>query len=147
MLNTLAGNPGSHAKNKRVGRGLGSGHGRTACKGYKGQQSRSGGGVHPRFEGGQTPLHRRLPKRGFVNIFRKSTAVVNLSDLARVPVEAKEVTPELMAEWGLVHAGIGVKVLGDGKLERALTVKAHAFSRTAKEAIEKAGGKVEVITA
>lgn len=146
MLDRLSGNPGSHRKVKRVGRGLGSGHGRTAARGYKGQQSRSGGGTHPRFEGGQTPLHRRIPKRGFTNIFRREFAVVNLSDLARVPAEVRDITPDLLLEMGMIRKmRSGLKVLGDGTLSRALRVRAHSFSKSAREGIEKAGGQVEVI--
>jgi large subunit ribosomal protein L15 len=136
---------GSRKTRNRVGRGTGSGNGKTAGKGHKGQNARSGGGVRPGFEGGQTPLFRRLPKRGFKNINRKDYAIVNLETLNRFE-EGTEVTPELLLETGVVsNAKAGVKILGNGQLEKKLTVKANKFSATAKEAIESAGGTVEVI--
>lgn len=136
---------GSRQERKRKGRGIGSGNGKTAGKGHKGQNARSGGGVRPGFEGGQTPLMRRLPKRGFTNINRKEYAVVNLDALNRFE-DGTEVTPELMIETGLVKKELaGIKVLAKGSLEKKLTVKAHKFSSAAEEAIKAAGGQTEVI--
>jgi large subunit ribosomal protein L15 len=136
---------GSRKERKRLGRGIGSGQGKTAGKGHKGQNARSGGGVRLGFEGGQTPLFRRLPKRGFTNINRKEYAIVNL-DALNVFEDGTEVTPELLIETGLVKKELaGVKVLAKGSLDKKLTVKAHKFSSTAKEAIEAAGGQTEVI--
>ncbi|AAP07231.1 TPA: 50S ribosomal protein L15 [Bacillus thuringiensis] len=136
---------GSRKVRNRVGRGIGSGNGKTAGKGHKGQNARSGGGVRLGFEGGQTPLFRRLPKRGFTNINRKEFAIVNLSTLNRFE-DGTEVTPELLLETGVISKlNDGVKVLASGAVEKKLTVKAHKFSSSAKEAIEAAGGSVEVI--
>ena len=136
---------GSRQERKRKGRGIGSGNGKTAGKGHKGQNARSGGGVRLGFEGGQTPLFRRLPKRGFTNINRKEFAIVNLDALNRFE-DGIEVTPELLIESGVVkNEKAGIKVLAKGKLEKKLTVKAHKFSSAAKEAIEAVGGKIEVI--
>ncbi|KYD20702.1 MAG: 50S ribosomal protein L15 [Caldibacillus debilis] len=136
---------GSRKERKRVGRGIGSGTGKTSGRGQKGQNARSGGGVRPGFEGGQTPLFRRLPKRGFTNIHRKEYAIVNLSTLNRFE-DGTEVTPELLVETGVVKKEkAGIKILAKGSLEKKLTVKAHKFSSAAKEAIEAAGGKIEVI--
>jgi large subunit ribosomal protein L15 len=136
---------GSRKDRKRLGRGIGSGQGKTAGKGHKGQNARSGGGVRLGFEGGQTPLYRRLPKRGFTNFARKEYAVVNLDALNRF-AEGTEVTPELLIETGVVsNEKAGIKILAKGTLEKKLTVKAHKFSSAAKEAIEAAGGNTEVI--
>jgi large subunit ribosomal protein L15 len=136
---------GSRQERKRKGRGIGSGNGKTAGKGHKGQNARSGGGVRPGFEGGQTPLARRLPKRGFTNINRKEYAVVNLDALNQFE-DGTEVTPELLIETGLVKKELaGVKILANGNLEKKLTVKAHKFSSAAQEAIQAAGGQTEVI--
>lgn len=136
---------GSRKVRNRVGRGIGSGNGKTAGKGHKGQNARSGGGVRLGFEGGQTPLFRRLPKRGFTNINRKEFAIVNLTELNRFE-DGTEVTPELLLETGVISKlNDGVKVLASGAVEKKLTVKAHKFSSSAKEAIEAAGGTVEVI--
>ncbi len=136
---------GSRKERKRLGRGIGSGQGKTAGKGHKGQNARSGGGVRPGFEGGQTPLFRRLPKRGFTNINRKEYAVVNLDSL-NVFENGTEVTPELLIETGLVRKELaGVKILAKGSLDKKLTVKAHKFSSAAEEAIKAAGGQTEVI--
>ncbi|MBT2658690.1 50S ribosomal protein L15 [Bacillus sp. ISL-18] len=136
---------GSRQERKRLGRGIGSGQGKTAGKGHKGQNARSGGGVRLGFEGGQTPLFRRLPKRGFTNINRKEYAVVNLDALNRFE-EGTEVTPELLIETGVVsNEKAGIKILAKGNVEKKLTVKAHKFSSAAKEAIEAAGGTTEVI--
>ena len=136
---------GSRQERKRKGRGIGSGNGKTAGKGHKGQNARSGGGVRLGFEGGQTPLFRRLPKRGFTNINRKEYTVVNLSTL-NVFEDGTEVTPALLIEAGVVKKErAGIKILANGKLEKKLTVKAHKFSSAAKDAIEAAGGQTEVI--
>lgn len=132
-------------KRNRVGRGMSSGNGKTSGRGHKGQKARSGGGVRPGFEGGQMPLFQRLPKRGFTNIHRKEFTIVNLDTLNKFE-EGTEVTPELLLETGLVSKlKAGIKVLGNGTMEKKLTVKAHKFSASAKEAIEAAGGKIEVI--
>lgn len=130
---------------KRVGHGPGSGLGKTSGRGQKGQNARSGGGVRPGFEGGQTPLARRLPKRGFTNINRKEYAVVNVEDLNRFE-DGTVVTPALLKEVGLVRKELnGVKILGNGELTKKLNVTAAKFSKSAVEAIEKAGGKAEVL--
>ncbi|MFD2657866.1 MULTISPECIES: 50S ribosomal protein L15 [Gracilibacillus] len=137
----------SQAKKQRnrVGRGMSSGNGKTSGRGHKGQKARSGGGVRPGFEGGQMPLFQRLPKRGFTNINRKDFAIVNLETLNNFD-EGTEVTPELLLETGTISkVKSGVKILGNGKLEKKLTVKAHKFSASAKDAIEAAGGQTEVI--
>ena len=143
-LGELRPNPGSTHPTKRVGRGIGSGHGKTATRGHKGQYARNT--VRPGFEGGQTPLHRRLPRlRGFRNHFAKEFAIVNLSQLA-VFEASTVVTPELLVEKGLVReVKDGVKILGDGELDRALTVRAHKFSKSAQEKIAASGGAAEVI--
>ena len=145
-LNELKPNEKAFKTRKRVGRGPGSGLGKTSGKGHKGQNARSGGGVRPGFEGGQLPLFRRLPKRGFSNAkFKTVYAVINLSDLNKFENGAV-VTPEILKEMGILKNQLnGVKVLGNGKLEKKLTVKAHKFSNSAKESIEKMGGKAEVI--
>ncbi|AJD89470.1 50S ribosomal protein L15 [Jeotgalibacillus sp. JSM ZJ347] len=136
---------GSRRERNRVGRGIGSGNGKTSGKGHKGQNARSGGGVRPGFEGGQNPLARRLPKRGFTNIHRKEFAIVNLDTLNRFE-EGTEVTPELLIETGVVSKELaGIKILAKGNVEKKLTVKAHKFSSAAKEAIEAAGGTTEVV--
>jgi len=137
--------PGSRKSRKRVGRGDGSGHGKTACRGEKGQRSRSGGPKPPGFEGGQMPLMRRVPKRGFTNIFRKEYAEVNLRDLARVE-GVDVISPEVMFDQGVVKKlGAGIKVLAHGEITRAVTVQAHKFSKSAIQKIEAAGGKAEEI--
>ncbi len=136
---------GSRKKRNRVGRGMASGNGKTSGRGHNGQNSRSGGGVRLGFEGGQLPLFQRLPKRGFTNINRKEYAIVNLETLNRFE-EGTEVTPELLIETGIVsNEKSGIKILGNGTLEKKITVRAHKFSASAKEAIEKAGGQVEVV--
>ncbi|MFM1654480.1 50S ribosomal protein L15 [Brevibacillus sp. B_LB10_24] len=136
---------GSRHERKRIGRGIGSGNGKTAGKGHKGQNARSGGGVRPGFEGGQNPLFRRLPKRGFTNINRKEFAIVSLDALNRFE-EGTVVTPELLKETGVISAlRDGVKVLANGELNVKLTVKAHKFSGTAAEKIAQVGGTAEVI--
>lgn len=137
--------PGSRKKSKRIGRGPGSGHGKTSCKGHKGQKARSGGTKGAGFEGGQMPLHRRLPKRGFKNIFKKQYSIINLRILNGLSVPT--VTPQILLEGGLIKdIKDGLKILGGGELKKSLTVKAHAFSASAKEKIINAGGSVEVIT-
>lgn len=145
-LNELKYTDGSKFSAKRVGRGTSSGMGKTSGRGQKGQNSRSGGGVRLGFEGGQNPLFRRIPKRGFNNYnFRVRYAVINVSDLDRF-ADGAEITPELLEEMGLVKNQLdGIKVLGNGNLTKKLTVKASVFSKTAKEKIEKNGGKAEVI--
>ena len=136
---------GAKKSPKRVGRGTGSGLGRNAGKGEKGQWSRSGGGVRPGFEGGQMPLYRRLPKRGFTNIFAKEYATINV-DRLNIFEDGTIVTPELLLETRIVSKLYdGVKILGNGELERSLTVKATKFTKTAAEKIQAAGGKVEVV--
>lgn len=136
---------GANKSVKRVGRGIGSGHGKTSTRGHKGQKSRSGSGIRPGFEGGQMPLQRRLPKRGFTNIFKKEYAIVNIRDL-NVFDDGTEVTPELLIEQGLIkNVKDGVKILGDGELEKKLTVKAQKISKQAEEKVTARGGKVEVI--
>ncbi|MTK12942.1 MAG: 50S ribosomal protein L15 [Clostridiaceae bacterium] len=136
---------GARKAPKRVGRGTGSGLGRNAGKGEKGQKSRSGGGVRLGFEGGQMPLYRRLPKRGFTNIFAKEYAEINVERL-NIFEDGTEITPELLLEKGIVKkAKNGVKILGNGELQKKLTVKAAKFTKAAAEKIEAAGGKVEVI--
>jgi len=145
-LHELTPNAGAFQTKKRVGRGPGSGLGKTSGKGHKGQNARSGGGVRPGFEGGQLPLFRRLPKRGFSNArFKTRYAVINLSDLEKFENGAV-VTPELLKEMGIIKQGLdGIKVLGNGSLTKKITVKANAFSTTAIEKIEAIGGKAEVI--
>lgn len=144
-LHELKPAPGSNKAPKRVGRGIGSGHGKTAGRGHKGQNARSGGGVRPGFEGGQMPLYRRLPKRGFNNPNRKEYAIVNLETLNRFE-EGTVVTPELLKQRGVVkNLKDGLKILGRGELNVKLTVKAHKFSQSALSKIEAAGGQTEVI--
>jgi len=136
---------GSRKKNKRVGRGVGSGHGKTSCKGHKGQKSRSGGPKGAGFEGGQMPLQRRIPKRGFKNNFSVEYSIINLDTINRLKDEAV-ITPELLIEKGIVKdIKDGLKVLGNGDIRRPVTVKAAAFSTSASEKIAAAGGKTEVI--
>ena len=145
-LNSVYPNDGATKRRKRVGCGPASGKGKTCGKGHKGQNSRSGGGVRPGFEGGQLPLFRRLPKRGFTNgKFRTRYAVINLSDL-NVFEDGTVVTPALLKETGVIKNQLdGIKVLSNGKLERKLTIQAHKFSTTALEKIEESGSKAEVI--
>lgn len=145
-LHTMYAAEGATKTRKRVGRGTGSGLGKTSGKGHKGQNARSGGGVRLGFEGGQLPLFRRLPKRGFSNAMFKTTyAVLNLSDLNKFE-ENTTVTPELLKEMGILKNQLdGVKILGNGTLEKKLIVKANQFSKKAQEEIEKLGGKAEVI--
>ncbi|HZG55485.1 MULTISPECIES: 50S ribosomal protein L15 [Paenibacillus] len=137
--------PGSRQTRKRVGRGVGSGMGKTSTRGHKGQNARSGGGVRPGFEGGQNPLYRRLPKRGFNNPFRKEYAIVNLEQLNNF-ADGTEVTPEILINSGIIKNPLaGIKVLGDGELTVKLSVKANKFSKSAVEKITAAGGNAEVI--
>ena len=144
-LNELRPPKGSTHAKKRLGKGQGSGHGKTSGKGHKGQLARSGGGSAPWFEGGQMPIQRRLPKRGFTNIFRKEYAVVNLDRLNDFD-DGTVVTPKLLKSVGIVkNPKDGVKILGNGELEKSLTVKAHRFSKSALSKIESAGGKTEEI--
>lgn len=144
-LNQLSPAKGSVKKSKRKGRGMSSGLGKTSGRGHDGQNARSGGGVRPGFEGGQMPLTRRIPKRGFTNIFAKVYNVVNLDDL-NIFEENTVVTPELLKEVGIVKKdNDGVKILGNGDLSTKLTIQAHKFSKAAQEKIEAAGGKAEVI--
>lgn len=145
-LDDLAPAPGARKKKKRLGRGSGSGHGKTAGRGTKGQKSRSGGGVPPWFEGGQMPLQRRVPKRGFYNPFRKVYAILNIADLARFG-DAAEIGPELLKQAGIWKSKYqGVKLLAEGKIDRAVTVKVHKASGAAVEKITAAGGRVELIS-
>ncbi len=146
-MHTIAPAPGSVKESKRLGRGIGSGLGKTSGKGHKGQWARSGGGVRPGFEGGQMPLARRLPKRGFHNKWRKEYLIINVCDLNRLE-EGSVVTAEGLIDLGMVkyfNDNRGLKVLGNGTLEKKLTVQAAKFTESAKEAIEKAGGKAEVV--
>lgn len=143
-LNEIRVPEGAKTNRKRVGRGHGSGWGKTSAKGHGGQKSRSGGSIRPGFEGGQMPLHRRLPKFGFTNIFRKKYAEIKLSDLAKI--EADVIDTEALLEAGLVKVGMdGVKIIGTGEIERAVTVKVDKITGGAKAKIEAAGGSVEII--
>ena len=143
-LSELKSAPGSRKSRKRVGRGTGSGTGKTSGRGQKGQKSRSGGNPHPWFEGGQMPLYRRLPKRGFTNIFRKEYEIVNLAQLAGLGMK-DPITPEVMKGKRMIRNSKSVKILGNGELSDAVTVHAHKFSRSAIDKIEKSGGKVITI--
>ncbi len=140
LLSQLVSPRGNNKKSKRVGRGVGSGHGKTSTRGHKGKKARAGGFVSRSYEGGQMPLHRRLPKFGFTNHFRVEYSVVNLSDLARFD---DSVTPEQLVSCGLAKPNMPVKILGQGTIEKKLTVKAHKFSKTAQEKIKSAGGNIE----
>ncbi len=147
QIGTLQPPRGAHKRRKRVGFGRGSGHGKTATRGSKGQLSRSGSRMRRGFEGGQMPLHRRIPKRGFTNIFRRQYALINLKDLHVFKPEEK-ITPELLAERGIIkRLRDGLKVLGEGELRAPLVIAAHSFSKSALEKIQKAGGTAEVIPA
>lgn len=144
-LHELKPNPNSSRERKRLGRGTATGQGKTAGRGQDGQKSRSGGGVRPGFQGGQMPLYRRLPKRGFTNIFGTVYAAINVDVLNNFD-DGTEITPELLKKTGLVKQQLdGIKILGNGELTKKLTVKANKFSKSAVEKIEAAGGKVEVI--
>ena len=145
-LHELSPVPGSTKERKRIGRGPASGQGKTAGKGHKGQKARAGRGMQIGFEGGQMPLQRRIPKRGFNNIFRKEFAVVNLASLEKVFNDGDTVTIEALIANGLVKKTLdGVKVLGNGEISKKLTVQVNAYSETAKSKIEAAGGKAEVV--
>lgn len=144
-LHELKPAPGSTHAPKRLGRGIGSGQGKTSGKGHKGQKARAGGGVRPGFEGGQQPLYRRMPKRGFTNIFKKEYTIVNVGDLDNRFESGAEVNLQTLFEVGLIKAvKDGIKILGTGELSKALTVKVDKVSQTAAEKITAAGGKVEV---
>ncbi|MEA5096809.1 MULTISPECIES: 50S ribosomal protein L15 [Sedimentibacter] len=144
-LHELKPSPGSSKNRKRLGRGTATGQGKTAGRGMNGQKSRSGGGVRPGFEGGQMPLYRRLPKRGFTNVFGTVFAEINVEVLNQFE-DGAEVTPEVLKSEGIVKKQLdGIKILGNGELAKKLTVKAHKFSKSAVEKIEAAGGKAEVI--
>jgi large subunit ribosomal protein L15 len=144
ILEELRPPEGARKKKKRVGRGIGSGHGKTACRGSKGQNARSGRGTKAGFEGGQMPLQRRLPKRGFRNPFRKQYSIINVGDLNRFPRDAV-VEPDLLIQSGLQKKGGRVKLLSDGELEHPLTIRVHQVSKAALKKVEAASGRVEVI--
>ncbi|HZK38709.1 MAG TPA: 50S ribosomal protein L15 [Clostridia bacterium] len=145
-LHELSQESGSRKTRKRVGRGMSSGHGKTSGKGHKGQKARAGRGPRPGFEGGQMPLQRRVPKRGFVNIFSKEIAIVNITSLEDNFEDGATVDIAALIETGLIKKSLdGVKVLGNGDITKKLTVQVNAFSDTAKQKIEAAGGKAEVI--
>ncbi|RKX71592.1 50S ribosomal protein L15 [candidate division WOR-3 bacterium] len=146
ILSTLRPNPKAKKKRKRIGCGIGSGHGKTATRGHKGSGQRSGKEFTPAFEGGQMPLYRRIPKRGFTNIFKKEFEVVNIERLARFPPDSL-IDPEVMKENGLIHGNLPVKILGRGEINIPIKVKAHAFSRSARVKIRAAGGSIEIINA
>jgi large subunit ribosomal protein L15 len=144
-VHDLAPLKGSRKKRKRVGRGLGSGHGRTSCRGHKGQKARSGGSVPPGFEGGQMPIQRRLPKRGFTNLFKKSFAVINVKDLGAFDANST-LDIEILKNAGLVRkVEAGVKVLGKGEISRPLILRVNKVSKTAREKIETAGGTIQLL--
>ncbi|MFI5304361.1 MAG: 50S ribosomal protein L15 [Nitrospiria bacterium] len=142
-LEDLSPSPGSRKREKRIGRGPGSGHGKTSTKGHKGQKARSGGVKGPGFEGGQQPLIRRIPKRGFTSLFKTEYSIVNLDALGNC--EDSPITPETMKKAGLVRKSGLVKILGNGELNKAITIHAHKFSKSAEEKIKKAGGRIEVL--
>ena len=143
-INTLKPAPGANSKKKRIGRGMGSGHGKTSCRGSKGQKSRSGSKTRSWFEGGQMPLQRRVPKRGFTNIFRREYEIVNLTDLNGL--KAKTITPEVLRKAHIIKKrNFRLKVLGEGEVERAMEIQAHAFSKSAVEKLKAAGGKAILI--
>lgn len=144
-LEELKSPPGANKSPKRVGRGIGSGHGKTSTRGHKGQKARSGGGIRLGFEGGQMPLQRRVPKRGFTNIFKKEWSIVNVKDL-NIFEDGTVVTVELLKQAGLIKKiGQAVKLLGDGEVEKQLTVQVHKASQQAEEKISAKGGTIEVI--
>lgn len=145
MLHELKPVDGARKARKRLGRGSGSGTGKTSGKGQKGQKARSGGGTRPGFEGGQLPLFQRIPKRGFKNVNRKEYAVINLDDLNKFEI-GEVITPEVLLSRNVLKKTLdGVKILANGQLEKAITVKAHKFSKAAEQAITQAGGTIEVI--
>lgn len=144
-INDLSPSKGARKNRKRVGRGTGSGHGKTSCRGSKGQKSRSGGSIAPWFEGGQMPIQRRLPKRGFTNIFKKEYSLINIRDLNKFDSDTS-IDFESLLEAGLINKPYDrVKLLGQGEISFPITIKVHKVSKSAKEKIEAAGGKVEVI--
>lgn len=144
-INDLSPARGSRRNRKRVGRGPGSGHGKTCCRGHKGQRSRSGGGPRPGFEGGQMPLQRRLPKRGFTNIFKEQYDIINIKDLNRF-AQNSSLDMDALKEAGLIkRKKNGIKLLGSGEISYPLTIKVHKASKSAREKIESAGGKIEII--
>ncbi|MEG1535411.1 MAG: 50S ribosomal protein L15 [Clostridia bacterium] len=145
-IGSIAPAEGARTSQKRLGRGIGSGHGKTSCKGHKGQWARSGGGVRPGFEGGQMPLIRRIPKRGFTNVFKKEFSIVNVCDLEKFN-DGDVINAEVLLENGVLSKieAYGVKVLGNGALTKKLTVQATKFTKSAAEIIEQAGGKAEVL--
>jgi large subunit ribosomal protein L15 len=144
-LNELSPAKGSQKSRKRLGRGVGSGKGKTSGRGTKGQNSRSGGGVRPGFEGGQMPIHRRLPKRGFTNIFKKNFAVINIRDLMRFEKDSVIDEAELLRTGLVKGKRDGIKLLGQGEIQYPLTIKVHRTSKSARAKIEAAGGQVEVL--
>jgi len=144
-LNVLSPAKGSQKPRKRLGRGVGSGSGKTSGRGTKGQNSRSGGGVRPGFEGGQMPIHRRLPKRGFTNIFKKNVVVINIRDLMRFEKDSVVDEAELLRTGLVKGKRDGIKLLGQGEIKYPLTIKVHSASKSAREKIEAAGGHVEVL--
>ncbi len=145
-LHNLSATKGARKNKTRKGRGISAGKGKTAGRGTKGQNARSGGGVRPGFEGGQLPLYRRIPKRGFTNFTRKEYAIVNINVLNDAFNNNDKVDPTILKEKGIIKKEYdGVKILGNGEISKKLIIKAHKFSKSAKEAIEKAGGKIEVI--
>lgn len=144
-LSNLRPNPGAKKRKKRVGRGIGSGHGKTSGRGTKGAGARSGKEKGPWFEGGQTPLYRRLPKRGFTNPFKKEYAIVNLETLENKFNANEEITPEILIKRKIIKKKLPVKILGKGEISKPLILKVHAISSSAREKIEKMGGKVEII--
>lgn len=144
-LNELSPAKGARKKEKRIGRGTGSGHGKTATKGHKGQNARAGGPKGAGFEGGQMPFQRRIPKRGFTNLFKKRYAILNLKDLSEFKA-SDVISPELLLERGVIkRLGDGLKILGEGELKGPIAIKANRFSNSALKKIEAAGGKAEVI--
>lgn len=144
-LNDLSPSIGSKKKKKRIGRGPGSGHGGTSCKGDKGQKARSGASIRPGFEGGQMPLHRRIPKRGFCNIFKKEYEVINIKDLQRFE-GTSQIDVEILKKSGLIKSERNlIKLLGDGEVTFPLNIKVHRATRTAVEKVESSGGKVELL--
>jgi len=144
-LSELSSSTGGRHRKKRVGRGPGSGHGGTSCRGTKGQKSRSGGGVRLGFEGGQMPLIRRIPKRGFTSVFKKEYEIVNLRSLEENFSDNDEVDPSTLRERGLAKKDLPIKILGDGEITKKLKIKADSFSKNATEKVLRAGGSVEII--
>ena len=144
-LNELSPPKGARKKRKRLGRGVASGQGKTAGRGSKGQNARSGGGARPGYEGGQMPIHRRLPKRGFTNIFKKEYAVINVRDLARFEAGSTVDEAALVSQGLVKGARDGIKLLGQGDISHALTIKIHQASKATKDKIEAAGGTIEVV--